>query len=199
MTKTTDKLSRRHFLGQTAKLALASATLPLAVPSWASLQTTPSSPVIELPNARKLALDHLHTREQLSLLYASNSDYIPESLNTLNHFLRDHYSGEIGKMDPELFDLLYQIRQTLGSKASVQIISGYRSPKTNTLLRNTRGGGVAKHSLHMEGKAVDIRLPGVPLKDLRDAALSMRGGGVGFYPGQQFVHIDTGRVRTWQG
>ena len=77
------------------------------------------------------------------------------------------------------------------------MISGYRCPATNSLLRNTRGGGVAQHSLHMEGKAIDVRLPGVPLAELRDAALSLRAGGVGFYPREQFVHVDTGRVRSW--
>jgi len=199
MTKTAEKLSRRHFLGHTAKLAIVSATLPLTAPSWASLQTVPTSPLIDLPDNRKLAFNNLHTRERLSLFYAEDSNYIPESLDTLNHFLRDHYSGDVGKMDPELFDLLFQIRQTLSSKEPFQIISGYRSPKTNSMLKNTRGGGVAKHSLHMEGKAVDIRLNGVPLKDLHEVALSMRGGGVGFYPGQQFIHVDTGRVRTWRG
>lgn len=196
MIKTAEQLSRRHFLRHTAKLAIAGATLPLASPGWAALQKTPS---ITLPDNRNLAFDHLHTGERISLLYASNSQYIPESLNTLNHFLRDHYSGEIGMMDPELFDLLYRIKLTLGSERPFQIISGYRCPETNTRLRNTRGGGVAQRSLHMDGKAVDIRISGVPLKNLRDAALSLRSGGVGFYPGQQFVHVDTGRTRSWQG
>jgi uncharacterized protein YcbK (DUF882 family) len=115
----------------------------------------------------------------------------------LNHFLRDHYSQEVGVMDPVLYDLLHQIRVDLGVRGSYDVISGYRSPKTNEKLRATRAGGVAQRSLHMDGKAIDVRLPGVPLSDLRDAAMAQNAGGVGFYPRDQFVHIDTGRVRYW--
>jgi uncharacterized protein YcbK (DUF882 family) len=115
----------------------------------------------------------------------------------LNHFLRDHYSGDVGLIDPQLFELLHRIKVGLGAHQSYEVISGYRNPRTNLTLRTTRGGGVASHSLHMEGKAIDVRLPGVPLADLRDAALQLRAGGVGFYPHEQFVHIDTGRVRAW--
>ena len=102
-------------------------------------------------------------------------------------------------MDPQLFDLLHRVQTLLGSKSvrSFEVISGYRCPETNSHLRNSRGGGVAKRSLHMEGKAIDVRLPGVPLAELRDAALSLAAGGVGYYPSEQFVHIDTGRVRSW--
>jgi uncharacterized protein YcbK (DUF882 family) len=96
-----------------------------------------------------------------------------------------------------VFDLLFRVRQLLGAGAPYQIISGYRSPATNQLLHDTRGGGVARHSLHMEGRAVDVRLPGVALAELRDAALALKGGGVGYYPREAFVHIDTGRVRAW--
>lgn len=150
-------------------------------------------------SVRSLALDHTHTRERIALVYASGEHYVPQALGSLNHFLRDHYSGEVGQMDPQLFDLLHALRMTLGATTPLayQIISGYRSPLTNARLRNTRGGGVASHSLHMDGKAIDIRLPGVPLAELRDAALSLKAGGVGYYPREQFVHIDTGRVRTW--
>jgi uncharacterized protein YcbK (DUF882 family) len=132
-------------------------------------------------------------------VYATGEQYVPQALGSLNHFLRDHYSGEVGQMDPQLFDLLHGVRQALTTRTqlSYQIISGYRGPITNERLRTTRGGGVAKHSLHLEGKAIDIRLPGVPLAELRDAALSLKAGGVGYYPGEQFVHIDTGRVRRW--
>jgi uncharacterized protein YcbK (DUF882 family) len=111
--------------------------------------------------------------------------------------MRDHYTGDVGVMDPQLFDLLHRVQSELGTGQSFQIISGYRCPKTNAALKATRGGGVAKRSLHMDGKAIDVRLPGVPLGDLRDAALSLRQGGVGYYPRDQFVHLDTGRVRHW--
>ena len=118
-------------------------------------------------------------------------------MTRLNTFLRDHYSGIVGSMDPTLFDLLYRVRQALGTSQTFDVISGYRSPVTNSTLRNTRGGGVARKSLHMEGKAIDVRLPGVPLAELRDAAKSLKAGGVGYYPDSQFVHVDTGRVRSW--
>jgi uncharacterized protein YcbK (DUF882 family) len=100
-------------------------------------------------------------------------------------------------MDPQIYDQLYRVQQLLGSKRPFEVISGYRCPATNANLRQTRSGGVAKRSLHMEGRAIDVRLPGVPLAELHEAALSLRGGGVGFYPRDQFVHLDTGRVRNW--
>ena len=100
-------------------------------------------------------------------------------------------------MDPDLFHLLHRVRQTLQTQQPFEVISGYRSPHTNETLRTTRGGGVARRSLHMDGQAIDVRLPGVSLNDLRDAAISLRAGGVGYYAREQFVHIDTGRVRSW--
>lgn len=179
--------SRRLFLRRAAHLALAGAALPLV--SQAALAS--------LPDARSLTLDHTHTRERIALVYAVGKQYVPEALSTLNHFLRDHYLGDVGLIDPQLFDLLHGVQQVLGAGQSFHVISGYRCPTTNATLRSTRGGGVARHSLHMEGKAIDIRLPGVPLSELRDAALSLRAGGVGYYPREQFIHIDTGRVRSW--
>jgi uncharacterized protein YcbK (DUF882 family) len=96
-----------------------------------------------------------------------------------------------------LLDLLYRLQVTVGSQGGYQVISGYRSPTTNEKLRGKGGNGVARHSLHMEGRAIDVRMPGVPLQDVRDAALSLKLGGVGFYPREQFVHVDAGRVRSW--
>lgn len=181
--------SRRFFLRQSAQLALIGATLPLAARSARAATAPP----------RNLMLDHTHTRERIALVYATGEDYVPKALGSLNHFLRDHYSGEVGHMDPQLFDLMHDVKQSLKTRVdlSFQIISGYRAPATNNTLHSTRGGGVAKNSLHMQGKAIDIRLPGVPLAELRDAALSLQAGGVGYYPKDQFIHIDTGRVRNW--
>jgi uncharacterized protein YcbK (DUF882 family) len=181
--------SRRSFLHRSAQVMLLGGALGMAGKHARAF----------VPSARSLMLDHTHTRERIDLVYASGEQYLPKALGSLNHFLRDHYSGEVGQIDPQLFDLLHNVRQVLGSSVplSYQIISGYRSPLTNARLRDTRSGGVAKRSLHMEGKAIDIRLPGVPLAELRDAALSLKAGGVGYYPRDQFVHIDTGRVRTW--
>ena len=178
--------SRRLFLSRAARLAVAGAVLPLARPALASL-----------PNARSLEFDHTHTGESVSVVFAIGNHFVPEALGTLNRFLRDHYSGEIGRIDPQLFDLLYRTRQELGTDQPFQVISGYRCETTNARLRNTRGGGVARNSLHMQGKAIDIRIPGVPLSDLRDAATSLNLGGVGFYPRDKFVHVDTGKVRYW--
>ena len=178
--------SRRRLLRQGAALTAAVAVPLLALPARAAA-----------PAARSLAMSHTHTRERIELVYAVAQDYLPEALGALNHFLRDHYSGEVGRMHPPLFDLLHALRQTLGSAGPFEIISGYRCPATNDRLRQTRGGGVAKQSLHMQGCAVDVRLSGVPLAELRDAALSLRAGGVGYYPESEFVHLDTGRVRSW--
>lgn len=181
-------LARRRFLRHTARLAAATAALPALSATAAMAPVTPT---------RALALVHTHTREEIDIVYADGKRYVPEALASLNRFLRDHYTGDIGLMDPQLFDLLHRVQQVLGTRESFAVISGYRCAATNTRLRDTRSGGVAKHSLHMDGRAIDVRLPGVPLADLRQAALSLRAGGVGFYPREQFVHLDTGRVRNW--
>ena len=178
--------TRRRFLGQGARWLATGAALPLAAPALAAL-----------PGARSLSFAHTHTSEHIALTYALGEDFVTPALSSLNHFLRDHYSGEVGQIDPQLFHLLHHVRRELGVQTPFQVISGYRSPKTNETLRTTRGGGVARRSLHMDGKAIDVRLAGVPLQDLRDAALSLQQGGVGFYPRDQFVHLDTGRVRSW--
>lgn len=178
--------SRRRLLRLGAGFSAAAALPLLALPARASV-----------PTARALAMSHTHTRERIELVYAVEQDYLPEALGTLNRFLRDHYGGEVGQMHPPLFDLLYDLRQALGRTGPFEVISGYRCPATNDKLRNTRGGGVAKQSLHIEGRAIDVRLPGVPLAELRDAALSLRAGGVGYYLDSRFVHLDTGRVRSW--
>lgn len=146
---------------------------------------------------RAIALSHLHTRERIDTVFAIGEHFVPVALRALDHFLRDHYTGDVGRMDPRLYELLQRLRRELGSRAAFEIISGYRSPVTNEQLRRTRGGGVARRSLHMEGRAVDVRLPGVPLVDLRDAALALKLGGVGHYPQEGFVHLDTGPFRRW--
>lgn len=176
--------SRRRFLSQTGRLAFA------ALPAL-------SARAAMVPDVRELALVNTHTQEKIDLVYAAGERYVPAALGSLNHFLRDHYTGDIGVMDPQLFDLLHRVQAALGTKNAYAVISGYRCPATNAHLRQTGGGGVAKRSLHMEGRAIDVRMPGVALSELHEAALSLRAGGVGFYPGQQFVHLDTGRVRNW--
>jgi uncharacterized protein YcbK (DUF882 family) len=128
-------------------------------------------------------------------VYWADGGYIPESLAAINKVLRDHRSGTIHEIDRRLLDLLSQLRTTLDSTESFQIISGYRSPQTNAKLRS-QSNGVATHSLHMDGMAADITLPGRSLQLIKKAAIAMKAGGVGYYP-SQFVHVDVGRVRTW--
>jgi len=179
-------LARRLFLRHTARLAAAGAGSALSLPGQAAT-----------PGARALALVHTHTLERIDLVYAVDDRYVPRALELLNHFLRDHYTGDVGSIDPRVFDQLNTVQRALGSTRPYEVICGYRCAATNERLRRTRGGGVAARSLHMEGRAVDVRLPDMPLADLRDAALALRQGGVGYYPNEQFVHLDTGRVRTW--
>lgn len=177
--------ARRRFLCGSVRVAA------LGMPLWAGVVRASTS------DTRSLSMVHLHTGERVELVYAQGAQYVDPALQELNHFLRDHYSGDVGVIDPQVFDQLHAIQRALGTERSFEIISGYRCPATNANLRSTRGGGVAKTSLHMQGRAIDLRLPGVPLRELRDAALSLRAGGVGYYANDQFVHLDTGRVRNW--
>lgn len=145
---------------------------------------------------RTLSFRHTHTGETLSLAYAAGGTYLSEGLARIDWFLRDFRNGEAHAIDPQLLDQLHALSALTRSKAAYEVISGYRSPATNESLQR-RGGGVAKHSLHLEGRAIDVRLADVPLADLREAATSLKAGGVGYYPQSQFVHLDTGRVRRW--
>lgn len=162
----------------------------------AALAVAPQA-LAALPTARSLAFEHTSTGQRMRITYALGNRYLPEALTSLNAFLRDHHNGTIGRMDPRLFDLLHRLKLALGSDGTIQIICGYRCPKTNAMKRAKGRSGVAKNSLHTVGKAIDLRMSGVSLADLRDAAVDLRGGGVGFYPRAKFVHIDTGPVRSW--
>lgn len=146
--------------------------------------------------ARSLAFNNLHTGEKDKVDYWVDGAYQPEALARIDHLLRDFRTGDVYPMDRRLLNLLYVLRRTIGTDREFELISGYRSPKTNKLLRQ-RSGGVASHSLHMQGMAADIRLPGINLKTLHRSARDMRAGGVGFYPQSGFVHVDVGRVRYW--
>lgn len=178
--------TRRRLLRHAARAATLGAFAALGASARAAL----SGP-------RSLALVHTHTGEQADLVYAIDERYVPSAMAALNRLLRDHYTGEVGVMDPLVFDQLHRVQQLLGSRRAFEVISGYRCPATNSRLRSTRGGGVARNSLHLEGRAIDVRLAGMALSELRDAARSLQAGGVGYYPREQFVHLDTGRVRTW--
>jgi uncharacterized protein YcbK (DUF882 family) len=147
----------------------------------------------------RLRFYHTHTRERLDIVYRRGDEYIPDALDKLDHYLRDHRTGDVRHFDPRLFDLLYDLTASLGdSGGEIDVVCGYRTPWSNEFLR-TRSAhtGVARHSLHMQGEAIDIRLPGIPTAELRDAALRLHRGGVGYYRSSDFVHVDVGRVRQW--
>lgn len=147
---------------------------------------------------RQIALHNLHTEEKLQAVYWENGTYVPDALEALNRVLRDHRTGEVAPMNVQLFDLLTDLHRKTETTAAFQVISGYRSPTSNRLL-SERSGEVAKRSLHMDGKAMDIYLEDVALEHLRAAALDLQRGGVGYYPDSKFVHVDVGPVRRWQG
>jgi uncharacterized protein YcbK (DUF882 family) len=147
----------------------------------------------------ELKLYHLHTGESLDVVYRIGNTYIPSAIDELNHFLRDSRTADVSHYDPKEFDLLHNLLTRLGKPHGViDIVCGYRSPWSNEYLRNIGPNtGVAKNSQHVQAKAIDIRVPGVKTRHLRDAALSLAAGGVGYYPRSQFVHVDVGPVRKW--
>lgn len=144
----------------------------------------------------ELSFYNTHTSERLELVYRDANGYLPDAMAAVAHLLRDHRNDEIKPIDPALLDQLHRIGAALGTAQPFHVISGYRSPETNARLA-AASNGVARHSMHLEGRAIDIRLPGRPLAQLHRAALALRAGGVGAYPSSDFVHLDTGRVRTW--
>ncbi len=164
--------------------------------SAAFLLTRPAQAAIQAPRPRSLRLRNLHTGEAASVTYWADGSYLSDGVTNLAHILRDHRNGASHAMDAKLFDLLYGLQAKLGVSSGFHVISGYRSPESNAHLA-AASGGVAKHSLHMEGKAMDIRVPGVPLKNVHRAAMSLSAGGVGLYTASDFVHVDTGRLRYW--
>jgi len=182
--------NRRSFLRTSAALG-AAALSAMATPALAS--TTPAKAA-----TRRLQFVNLHTGERLEAAYWSRGSYVQDSLKRFAWVLRDHRSGETHAMDPKLFDLLHQLQRRIGTQAPFEVISGYRSPATNAQLRSG-SSGVAKNSLHMQGRAIDIRVPDRPLAQLHEAALALELGGVGLYTRSNFVHVDTGDVRHWGG
>lgn len=173
--------SRRRFLA----VAGATAAAVSAAPTFA-----------KVGNTRTLKMRNLHTGERLNAAYWSGGNYDSSGLKQFNRLLRDHRANETTRMDPKVLDIVYKLKQKLNYNGEVEIISGYRSVKTNNKLR-AAGRGVAKRSYHTRGMALDIRMPGIPLSKLRRAALDLKAGGVGYYPKSNFVHVDTGPVRRW--
>jgi uncharacterized protein YcbK (DUF882 family) len=147
----------------------------------------------------RLRFYHTHTGERLDVVYRRGDQYIPEALDNLDHFLRDHRTGDVHHFDPRLFDLLHDLTASLAdSGGEMDVICGYRTRWSNEFLRTRNPHtGVAQHSLHVQAEAIDIRLPGIPTSELRDAALRLHRGGVGYYRSSDFVHVDVGRVRRW--
>ncbi|UCE04236.1 MAG: DUF882 domain-containing protein [Candidatus Latescibacterota bacterium] len=145
---------------------------------------------------RRLRFFHTHTGEWLSIVYFAEGEYRAGALEEVDRFLRDFRTGDVHRIDPKLLDVLHAIQEATESQGTFEVISAYRSPTTNDMLRR-RSGGVAKKSLHMQGAAIDVRLTDVETSLLRDAALKLKRGGVGYYPQSDFVHVDTGRVRRW--
>jgi len=147
----------------------------------------------------RLRFYHTHTNERLEIVYRRGEAYLPDSLAKLDHYLRDSRTGDTHHFDPHLFDLLYDLTSSVGDAGGeIDVVCGYRTPKSNEFLR-TRGTntGVAAHSLHMQAEAIDIRLPGIATAKVRDAALHLQRGGVGYYRDSNFVHVDVGPVRHW--
>jgi uncharacterized protein YcbK (DUF882 family) len=183
----TQVLTRRQIL----KVGLFASVACLSpLPAWARFSLTG-------PSERCLSLLNTHTGERLKeVVYWEKGLYLPDALHDINYVLRDHRTDEIHKIDPKTLDLMAAISRKLDAKRPFEIISGYRSPQTNQYLRSI-SNGVAKNSYHIQGKAVDLRLPGVPLKYVRKAAINLRMGGVGYYPQSDFVHVDSGKIRHW--
>ena len=146
---------------------------------------------------KKLSMEHQHTGAKLDVVYYEQGRYLNDALAEINFFLRDYHNNQIHKFDSALLDQLHDVKLLLGMKKPFIVVSGYRSPSTNENLRK-HNNGVARNSLHMEGRAVDIRIERLGVRTVRDAALSLRRGGVGYYPSKNFVHLDTGEPRTWQ-
>lgn len=174
-------LSRRRFLAVSAATAAAVSAGPA---------------LAKVGKSRSLKMRNLHTGERLNTSFWADGDYQGSGLKQFNRLLRDHRANESTRMDPKLYDIVYKLKEKLNFKGEVEIISGYRSPKTNAKLR-AAGRGVARRSYHTRGMALDIRMPGVPLAKLRQAAINLKAGGVGYYRKSNFVHVDTGPVRSW--
>jgi len=179
-------ITRRRMLEATAALTGAAALWPQ------SLFGSPN------PTARRVALTNLHTDERLEVEYFRDDVYVPEALAALAVLLRDFRSGEQHAIDPKLMDYLVEAAGQIGVPPVFAVISGYRSPETNERLHE-RSSGVSQHSLHMQGRAIDVRMSGVQSEDLAARAAGLKRGGVGFYRGSDFVHLDTGAFRTWRG
>jgi uncharacterized protein YcbK (DUF882 family) len=183
-------MNRRSFLTLGAKAAVGLVFVQ-AAPAWAKV------PSLATPkDIKTLSFYHTHTHKRLNIDYAKDDVYDSTALKKINRYLGDFRTYEVHPIDPHVLDILWKIQQEMCCDSTYEVISGYRSPRTNKKLRS-RSNGVAKRSLHMQGMAIDVRLTGQKTSKVRDCAISLESGGVGYYAKSDFVHIDTGRVRTW--
>lgn len=185
-------LSRRSLLQFGAATAVALSPLP----ALAGANRPVARPGLPAKGARSVNLHNLHTGEKLKTVYWEKGKYVPGALREINTIMRDHRTGQVKPIDKDLIDLLHRLNAQLETSDPFEIISGYRCPDTNAKLRS-RSSGVARNSYHMRGMAMDLNVPSRDLPKIRKAALSLRGGGVGYYPRSQFVHVDVGPVRDW--
>ena len=183
--------SRRRVLRAGGAVACLSAAALLARPARG--QAEPSATA-----ARRIAFLNLHTGERLDVEYCRDGAYVPQALSAIENCLRDFRTGDRHPMDPHLMDTLVDVAHALRVEPAFSVISGYRSPQTNAMLHE-HSTGVAQHSLHLDGRAIDVRISGVNCADLAAQALDLKRGGVGYYRASDFVHLDTGAVRTWKG
>lgn len=190
--KINSQSERRRFLSGSLKAAAFVGVSSAAPAAFGSALTAP----VHGPE-RRIRLVNAHTWEKLDLVYWAEGEYLGESMRQINHLMRDHRADESTNMDPRLIDDLHKLYTLLDTDERMHILSGFRTKATNAKLRN-RSNGVAKYSLHMEGRAADLSVPGRTAKQIQQAALTMKSGGVGYYASSGFVHIDTGKVRQWQ-
>jgi uncharacterized protein YcbK (DUF882 family) len=190
-----------HVSGRISRcLWTAGAVLFLSAPGGArtpSAEVSPKQPPAELGKEHLLRLYNTHTGERMEIVYRRGDRYVPDALGKLDYFLRDHRTGDVRHFDPRLYDILSELTVSVGhADAEIDIICGYRTSSTNETLR-AHTTGVAKNSLHIQAEAIDLRIPGVDTLKLRQAALALHRGGVGYYPHSDFIHVDVGRVRQW--
>jgi len=181
-------ISRRRLLQFGGVAAFAAGAGTIARPARAAISAI----------TKRVVLANLHTGEDLDVEFFRDRAYVPQAMQQIEHILRDFRTGDLHPIDPRLMDYLHNLAFTAGVDPAFSVISGYRSPATNAALR-ARSRGVARHSLHMQGRAIDVRLAGVGCADLATKALALRCGGVGYYRTSDFVHLDTGAYRTWRG
>ncbi len=179
-------LDRRHLLRAGLGLATAAALMAPGE-SEAALRAPP----------RQLTLVNLHTGERLRAEYWAKGRYLRDGMREINRVLRDHRTGAVHAIDPKLLDLVHALGRRIGNRGPMEIVSAYRSPESNALLHEADSSGVAQNSYHMQGRAIDLRVPGLSIRNLHRAALSLRAGGVGYYPDSNFVHVDVGPLRHW--